>query len=99
MPGPEQTVAEYEVFKNDKNALAFFFSRHPTLDQNPVEGPFWFTVQNGSILAGTQNHHAVFENVQADIINIAKTRGVIMMVEFENQQPMRCTPCYFSESF
>jgi hypothetical protein len=93
------TVAEYEVFKNDKNALAFFFSRHPVLDQNPPTGPFWFTIEGRSIMAGTAEHHAAFDDVQPDILAIAKQRGVIMMVEFENQQPMRCTPCYFSDTF
>lgn|SRR3989304_733757 len=99
MSGEDSTVAEYEVFKNDKNALAFFFSRHPALDQNPATGPFWFTVQDDRIIAGTSDHHATFEDVQPDIINIAKQRGVIMMIEFENQQPVRCTPCYFSNDF
>lgn len=95
----EPTIAEYEVFKNDKNALAFFFFRHPLLDQNPKEGPFWFTTQDNSILAGTESNHVIFDNVQADILTVAKRRGVIMMMEFENQQPMRCTPCYFTDKF
>lgn len=95
----ESVVPEYEVFKNEKNALAFFFARLPLLDQNPVEGPFWFTIQNNRIAAGTSGQRAVFEDVQQDVINIAKQRGVIMMMEFENQQPVRCTPCYFSDTF
>jgi len=99
MSEADSAVPEYEVFKNERNALAFFFSRHPVLDQNPAEGPFWFTVHNDCILAGTQDYHATFEDVQPDIINIAKQRGVIMMIEFENQQPVRCTPCYFSDTF
>lgn len=92
-------VPEYEVFKNDKNALAFFFFRQTTLDQNPQEGPFWFTVEGKMISAGTPAHHAVFDDVQPEIVDIAKQRGVIMLVEFENKQPVRCTPCYFSEKF
>jgi hypothetical protein len=99
MAGADSVVAEYEVFRNDKNALAFFFSRLPVLDQNPAEGPFWFTVEDSCILAGTGDFHATFEDVQPDIIDIAKQRGVIMMIEFENQQPVRCTPCYFSDNF
>lgn len=92
-------VPEYEVFKNERNALAFFFYRHPTLDNNPEEGPFWFTIQDGRIVAGTETHHAVFEDVSPTIADTARQRGVIMLVEFENQQPMRCTPCYLSDSF
>jgi len=95
----EPTVKEYEVFKNDKNALAFFFYRHPLLDQNPKEGPFWFTLVDKTIMAGTENCHVIFEDVKDDVMSIAKKRGVIMMVEFEQQQPVRCTPCYLTEKF
>ncbi len=94
-----QFVPEYEVFCNEKNALAFFMSRQNVLDNNPAEGPFWFTVEGQNIHAGTGEFHAVFEAVDTDIIEIARQRGVLMMIEFENQQPMRCTPCYLSEHF
>lgn len=92
-------VAEYEVFKNDKNALAFFFYKHPTLDGTAEEGPFWFHIDDTRIVAGTEEHRAVFEDVSEGIIDTARQRGVIMLVEFENQQPVRCTPCYLSDSF
>lgn len=92
-------VAEYEVFKNNKNALAFFFYRHESLDNTAEEGPFWFSVQDSRIVAGTEEHYAVFEDVSPNILDAAKQRGVIMLVEFENQQPMRCTPCYLSDNF
>lgn len=92
-------VSEYEVFKNERDALAFFFYKHPTLDGNAEEGPFWFTIQGGRIVAGTEAHHAVFEDVSDNILETARRRGVIMLVEFENQQPVRCTPCYLSDSF
>jgi hypothetical protein len=95
----EAVVDEYEVFKNGRNALAFFFYRHPTLDDNPEEGPFWFTINNGSIVAGTESNYAVFEEVSPDVLDTARQRGVIMLVEFEDQQPVRCTPCYLSENF
>ncbi|MEZ0261325.1 MAG: hypothetical protein ACAH80_09970 [Alphaproteobacteria bacterium] len=92
-------VSEYEVFKNGRNALAFFFYRHPTLDGNPEEGPFWFTIQENRIVAGTESHYAIFEEVSQGILDTARQRGVIMLVEFENQQPVRCTPCYLSDNF
>lgn len=97
--GASPVVPEYEVFKNERNALAFFFYRHPTLDDNPEEGPFWFTIRDGRIVAGTETHNAIFEDVNPNILDTARQRGVIMLVEFENQQPMRCTPCYLSDSF
>jgi hypothetical protein len=92
-------VDEYEVFKNERNALAFFFFRHPTLDQNPAEGPFWFAAGDDHILAGTGAHHVIFPEVKAEIIDIARQRGVIMLMEFEGQKPVRCTPCYLTEAF
>jgi len=92
-------VSEYEVFKNGRNALAFFFYKHPTLDGNPEEGPFWFTIQENRIVAGTESHFAIFEDVSQPILDTARQRGVIMLVEFENQQPVRCTPCYLSDNF
>lgn len=93
-------VAEYEVFKNKKDALAFFFYHQPSLDGNPPEGPFWFRIQDEkNIVAGTEDHYAIFQNITNDIIDTARQRGVIMLVEFENQQPFRCTPCYLSDSF
>ncbi len=95
----ESVVSEYEVFKNERNALAFFFYRHPTLDKNTEDGPFWFNIKNSDIMAGTEEHHAVFESVTPGILDTARQRGVIMLVEFENQQPVRCTPCYLSENF
>jgi len=93
-------VSEYEVFKNGRNALAFFFYRHPTLDDNPEEGPFWFSIdEHNRIVAGTEAHYAVFQDVSQNVLDTARQRGVIMLVEFENQQPIRCTPCYLSENF
>lgn len=93
----EATVAEYEVFKNERNALAFFFHRQPVLDQAPEEGPFWFTIKDDRLLAGTAEGRAVFEDVKRDILDIARKRGVIMLMEFDNQQPVRCIPCYISD--
>lgn len=92
-------VSEYEVFRNERNALAFFFFRHPALDNNAEDGPFWFTIQDNRIVAGTEDNYAVFEEVSSGILDTARQRGVIMLVEFENQQPMRCTPCYLSDNF
>ena len=92
-------IAEYEVFKNERNALAFFFAKQADLDANTPEGPFWFTIQDNKILAGTETHHAVFEDLQPDVIDTARQRGVIMLVEFENQTPVRSTPCYLSDKF
>lgn len=92
-------VEEYEVFRNERNALAFFFYRQPTLDGTAEEGPFWFSIQDNKILAGTETSRAVFEDVSQNILDTARQRGVIMLVEFENQQPMRCTPCYLSDNF
>jgi len=89
-------IQDYEVFSNDKNALAFFFYHHPALDNNPQEGPFWFSIHEDSILAGTQEHYVVFPGVTAEIIEVARQRGVLMMMEFEGQEPVRCTPCYLS---
>ncbi len=99
MPNTAHVISEYEVFKNEKNALSFFFAHQSALDSNPTEGPFWFNVNGNKISAGTRDHHAVFEDVQSDIIQVAKKRGVVMLVEFENREPVRCTPCYFSDTF
>ncbi len=91
-------VAEYEVFKNGRNALAFFFYRQSVLDKSEEKGPFWFSIKGNNIKAGTEANHTVFEGVSPAILETAKKRGVIMLVEFENQQPFRCTPCYLSDS-
>ena len=98
MAQADPVIAEYEVFKNEKNALAFFFYRNPILDKNAEEGPFWFSIQDSRIIAGTEDHHTIFESVSQNVLDTARQRGVIMLVEFENQQPFRCTPCYLSES-
>lgn len=92
-------VQEYEVFKNERDAVAFFFYRHPTLDNNAEEGPFWFSINDNNITAGTETGHAIFQGVNPDILDRARQRGVIMLVEFEDQQPVRCTPCYLSDTF
>jgi hypothetical protein len=92
-------VDDYEVFNNDHDSLAFFLFHQAVLDQNPPEGPFAFSIQGDSILAGTQAHHIIFPNINADVVEVARQRGVIMIMEFEGQQPVRCTPCYFSEEF
>ena len=99
MADTDLTIKDYEVFKNESNALAFFFYHHAVLDQNAVTGPFWFSIRDNSILAGTEAHHVIFADVKQDIIDIARQRGVIMMMEFEGQQPTRCTPCYLSATF
>lgn len=99
MSNADPTIREYEVFNNEHNALAFFFYHHAILDENEAEGPFAFSIQDNSILAGTAAHHVIFADVKPELIDIARNRGVIMMMEFEGQQPVRCTPCYFSEEF
>jgi len=91
-------VSEYEVFQNGRSALAFFFYHQASLDENAEEGPFWFTIDGQRIIAGTEDSYAVFESVEKSVIDTAKKRGVIMLVEFENQQPFRCTPCYLSDN-
>ena len=65
----------------------------------PEEGPFWFTIQQDRSIAGTEDNYAVFEDVEPGVLAAARQRGVIMLVEFENQQPYRCTPCYLSDGF
>ncbi|MCK5518822.1 MAG: hypothetical protein KAI61_05350 [Alphaproteobacteria bacterium] len=97
--GEGHVVQEYEVFKNKRNALAFFFFHQPILDKNPSVGPFWFSLKKDSIVAGTEINSVVFKDLMSDILDIAKQRGVIMLVEFENQNPLRCTPCYLTKTF
>ncbi len=88
-----------KALKNGRNALAFFFYRQPTLDETPEEGPFWFTIEGSRITAGAEGAYAVFEEVDPGVLAAARQRGVIMLVEFENAQPYRCTPCYLSDRF
>lgn len=95
----DAVIEEYEVFKNKNDALAFFFARQDVLDNNDEEGPFWFVIHDeGKMTAGTESHYAIFENVDADILNTARKRGVITLIEFEDKQPVRCTPCYLAEN-
>lgn len=95
---PALTVPEYEAFHNNNHAVAFFFYRHPALDDNNPQGPFWFSIENDRAFAGTEDNYAVLEGLTPPLVQEMKQRGVIMLVEFENQQPFRCTPCYFSDS-
>lgn len=92
-------VEDYEVFKNEKEALAFFFYHQPELDQNNPDGPFLFVVEGNNILAGTKEHHITISEVSQEVIEIAKNRGNLLLMEFEDQQPVRATPCYLAESF
>lgn len=94
-----QKTEEFEIFKNGKNALAFFFYRETALDNSNEEGPFWFTIKGDAIVAGTEDHNTTFEGVTPALIETARQRGVIMLVEFEDQNPVRCTPCYLSDNF
>ena len=95
---PKSVVTEYEVFGNNKNALAFFMYRQESLDKLNDGGPFYFVVPNdNTIIAGSDQHNAIFPNVKQDIIALAKERKVIMLVEFENEKPYRCTPCYYRD--
>src|SRR4051812_33374089 len=94
--GLPPVVTQYEVFRNERDALAFFFYRQPELDRMPEAGPFWFSIRDSSIHAGSEDHFAIFENLSTDLIETARQRGVIMLVEFEDQAAMRCTPCYLA---
>ncbi len=88
-------VPEYEVFQNDNNAVAFFLSRQESADLAGDQGPFWFSVHgDNNIVAGSENGQVVFSNVAENVIKSVTQRGVILLVEFENQKPLRCTPCY-----
>ncbi len=90
-------ASEYEVFVNKQNALAFFMHRHPSLDGAEDAGPFWFAIHNDdTLVAGTEENYAIFPNVSKEVIDIAKQRKIVMIVEFENQKAIRCTPCYLS---
>jgi hypothetical protein len=98
MTGVDPVVPEYEVFQNKNNAVVFFMSRQSSLDEADPDGPFWFTVHEGkNLIAGSEGGQAYFSNVANDVIETAKERGVILLIEFENQEPVRCTPCYFTE--
>ena len=90
-------VEDYEVFTNDRNAVAFFMMRHEALDENREKGPFLFALQGeDTLIVGTEEHHAIFPNVKKSVIDSIKQRNAMLLVEFENQQPFRCTPCYLS---
>lgn len=91
-------IHDYEVFQNDKNAIAFFFHVNEELDQNDAAGPFWFSIHDDAILAGTEDHHVTFAGLKPEIVEAARQRGVIMLMEFEDRAPVRCTPCYFSDT-
>mgnify|MGYP000695637209 CR=1 FL=1 len=93
--GSEAVVSEYEVFKNDNNAIAFFLSRQEAADLTGDAGPFWFSVHEGAnIIAGSETAQVYLSNVSEKVIETALERGVILLIEFENQKPVRCTPCY-----
>jgi hypothetical protein len=96
--GPLVQTPEYEVFRNEKNALGFFMYRQGALDHLSNEGPFWFQIDGDRIMAGTEHHQTVFENLTPELVDIARRRGVIMLVEFENQEAVRCTPCYLTDT-
>ena len=97
-PQNNPVVPEYEVFQNDNDALAFFMNRQPSLDNAGQDGPFWFTIhENNNIIAGSQHGQAFFPDVEQQVLETARSRGVILLVEFENQKPLRCTPCYYTE--
>lgn len=93
----ELIIREYEVFKNEGNALGFFFYHNEALDQNTPEGPFWFTIEGSSIRAGTAEHHVIFAAVTPEIIDAARQRAALMLMEFDGETPTRCTPCYLAE--
>ena len=90
-------ASEYEVFVNKQNALSFFMHRHPSLDDAEDSGPFWFAVHNNdTIVAGTEENYTIFPTVSKEVIDIAIQRKIILIIEFENQKAIRCTPCYLS---
>ena len=90
-------VKDYEVFTNDRNAVAFFMLRHPALDHNREKGPYLFAIQGkDTVVIGTKEHHAILPNVSPAIIDTIRKRSALLLVEFENQEPFRCTPCYLS---
>jgi len=90
-------VEDYEVFTNDRDAVAFFMLRHQALDENREKGPFLFALQgDDTLIVGTEEHHAIFPNVKASVVDALRQRSALLLVEFENQQPFRCTPCYLS---
>lgn len=89
-------VPEYEVFTNDGNALTFFMNRHSVLDNLAASGeaPTLFTISGTTITAGTHQHHVFFADLEPELLATAKERGVILLIEFEDKKPLRCTPCY-----
>lgn len=89
-------VSEYEVFTNDGNALTFFMNRHSVLDALAASGetPALFTISGTTITAGTHNHHVFFADLDPPLLATASERGVILLIEFEDKKPLRCTPCY-----
>ncbi len=96
----EHLVKEYEVFNNAKDAIAFFLFHQESLDKNSKNGPFYFTIEGeNSIVAGTKEFYATSTGVKPEVIAKAKARGVIILMEFEGDTPVRCTPCYFTDKF
>jgi len=96
---PAVVVPEYEIYRNEKNALMFLFYHQKELDANSKDGPFYFTIEGNSIHAGTKANHVVFNNVNQAVVDIARERGNLVLMEFEDRDPVRATPCYITDSF
>lgn len=92
-------VEEYEIFTNAKEVVAFFFYKQEVLDKNSPEGPFVFTISGNNVFAGTKENYVVFPEVNEEFITKARKRGNILLMEFEDRDPVRATPCYFVEGF
>ena len=83
--GMNPVVPEYEVFKNERDALAFFFYKHPTLDGNPEEGPFWFAIRDDRIVASV-------EDILEERVTLRRKVARVPKAQVRDHRPVICRP-------
>lgn len=89
-------ITDFEVVMNGDGQLAFMMRKNPSLDAMDYRRKFWFNIHKNKIIIGACTFRVAFNDVDAALVEIARHNKNVLLVEIENEQVVRTTPCEFS---
>lgn len=87
-----ETIRDYEALITDDGVVAI------SLDETPAFAeaaglPFWFDIQNDSVVIGCGRERAIVHGVSDRVLAIARATGWLAVIESADGEVTRVTPC------
>ena len=91
-PGP--IISNYEVWGDEDAAISIVIDKNPAMDVFEDDAPFWFKVDPAfSMIVGGDEERIVLKGMKPQLAEMAESCENIMIIEVDNREIVRCTPC------